>query len=146
MITINCADDLKQVGFECLTGEACGLSMRLLYDVTQQGKESLERFLDVAKIELKPAWNGGDAVGSVMLTNDTIIPLGAFCLLHQKKCVEVWQEYNDKGYLSQSVYGWESHEEIEESLCLMGNTHYRRWGFSGTAGDRNTHMMSGRTS
>ena len=48
MQTIRSWDDLSAFGIVPLTGEACGLSYRLLCDVTAQGKKPWKRALDVA--------------------------------------------------------------------------------------------------
>lgn len=42
-----------------LTGEACGLSYRILCDVTAKGKKILEKALDVAQLGLRENWNHG---------------------------------------------------------------------------------------
>lgn len=71
MLTINGWNDLRQFGIDVLTGEACGLSYRLLCDVTKEGKQTLEKALGVIALELADNWNNGSAtdphVGSVML-------------------------------------------------------------------------------
>ena len=43
MKTIHCWNDLSAYGIELLTGEACGLSYRLLCDVTAAGKKLIEK-------------------------------------------------------------------------------------------------------
>ena len=43
MKSVHCWNDLEKFGVVLLTGEACGLSYRLLCDVTARGKKTLER-------------------------------------------------------------------------------------------------------
>lgn len=62
---------LKSKGFTILTGEACGFSMRLLVDVTQDAVEILKSFWGVADITPHPNWNSS-SIGSVMLTHSTV--------------------------------------------------------------------------
>jgi hypothetical protein len=52
MKSIRCWDDLSRYGILPLTGEACGLSYRLLCDVTAAGKRIIEKALDVANLGL----------------------------------------------------------------------------------------------
>ena len=60
MHRINCWDDMHQFGIELLTGEACGLSYRLLCDVTQRGKLTIQKALGVENLGLPDNWNRGD--------------------------------------------------------------------------------------
>ena len=59
MKTVACWEDLARYGIEALTGEACGLSYRLLCDVTAKGKAVLAKFLGAPDLALPPAWNRG---------------------------------------------------------------------------------------
>ena len=80
MKTINCWDDLSQYGIVPLTGEACGLSYRILCDVTAAGKRIIEKALDVAQLGSAQNWNTGKAedrhVGCIMLAPE-ILSLGS---------------------------------------------------------------------
>jgi hypothetical protein len=61
MKSIRCWDDLSAHGIISLTGEACGLSYRILCDVTARGKKTLEKALGVAQLGLQENWNHGNA-------------------------------------------------------------------------------------
>lgn len=52
------ADSLRQFGICFLTGEACGLAMRGLFDLTQDGINILTEFFGA--VEFKRNWNSGD--------------------------------------------------------------------------------------
>ncbi len=144
MKSIRCWDDLSAHGIEALTGEACGLSYRLLCDVTARGKKTLEKALSVAQLGLHENWNRGRAedphVGSIMLPPDLLPFIGVFALL-EAGCREVWLT---KGH---TVIGLEAKDEPEQVEALKqfhGSDLARRFGYHGSAGDRNEHMMTGR--
>ncbi len=61
MKSIRSWDDLSAHGIVPLTGEACGLSYRILCDVTARGKKTLEKALGVAQLGLQDNWNHGSA-------------------------------------------------------------------------------------
>jgi hypothetical protein len=145
MKSINSWDHLCAFGIDQLTGEACGLSYRILCDVTAAGKKILEKALGVAELRLHENWNRGtdDAphVGSIMLAPELLPFVGVFALL-EHGCREVWIT---KG---QGVIGMEAEdypEKVESFLRLYADKLARRFTYGGTAGDRNVHAMTGRT-
>jgi len=148
-----CPGDLEQFGFRCLTGEACGLTMRLLYDVNLLGKRILEYSLGDIEVSLREPWNGGEFnAGSVMLTYDMARTCAIFGMLGrhiqgEKPCLEVWELYDD-GRLTGQLYGLETQEEIDlatqYNIGCGKDASWRKWRLAGTAGDRNVHVMSGR--
>ena len=144
MKKIKCWDDLSAFGIVPLTGEACGLSYRILCDVTARGKKTLEKALSIAQLGLRENWNRGNPdaphVGSVMLAPELLAFVGVFALL-ESGCREVWLT---KG---RSVIGIEPADEadrVESFKRFHADDLVRRFGYSGTAGDRNQHVMSGR--
>jgi hypothetical protein len=117
---------------------------RILCDVTARGKKTLEKSLGVAQMGLHENWNHGSAddphVGSLMLAPDLLPFLGVFALL-EAGCSEVWLT---KG---QTVIGIEAEdltEQAESFRRIHANDLARRFGYAGTAGDHNQHMMTGR--
>lgn len=144
MQNINCWDDLRPFGIDLLTGEACGLSYRLLCDVTVKGKQTIEKALGVTSLGLPEGWNRGDPhdphVGSIMLVPELFIPLGIFTLL-EHGCREVWRTK------SGGLVGIEladDQERVETVKRLYADNFARRYAYAGTAGDRNRHEMTGR--
>ena len=136
-------NDLERYGIVALTGEACGLGYRLLCDVTAQGKRVLEKCLGTPNLSLPESWNRGSEaephVGCIMLTREMLQPLAIFALL-ESGCKEVY-------LVKDSVYGIEATDAaggIEDVKRWSQVDHARRFAYSGTAGDRNVHMMSGR--
>ena len=131
--TITSWNDLSAYGITVLTGEACGLSYRLLCDLTESGKQIVEKCLDVAIAPAEP-WNRG-AIGSIMLAHEFLIPLGIFALL-ESGCTEVWRN----GSVLIGVEPNDPDNQVERALsCAL-----RRYAYDGTAGSRNVHQMSGR--
>lgn len=144
MKTIRCWDDLCRFGIVPLTGEACGLSYRLLCDVTEHGKKILEKALGLPDLRLAQNWNPGPAddphVGSIMFAPELLGFLGVFALL-ENGCEEVLQ-VNGCGLM-----GFEQ-DDPPERLARFKTRNAeglgRRFAYAGTAGDRNQHVMSGR--
>lgn len=138
MKTIRCPNDLRPYGFDCLTGEACGLMYRLLYDLTAKGKRTVEKCFSITLTS--EAWNCGSKddphIASIMLSSETILPLGVFCLL-EDRCKKVFL-YEDK------IIGLEHGDNEQEIRKLCGDPR-RVLAYQGTAGDRNVHQMSQRT-
>lgn len=146
MRNITCWNDLRSFGIEALTGEACGLSYRLLCDVTEQGKRTIEKALGIANLGMPENWNRGDPsdphIGSIMLAPELLIPLAVFALL-EHGCCEVWRTK------SGDLLGIEPSDDAERVEAIKqlhaNNGHFvRRYAYAGTAGDRNRHEMTGR--
>ncbi|WZO97328.1 hypothetical protein EP7_004353 [Isosphaeraceae bacterium EP7] len=143
MKTISGWRDLEPYGIIPLTLEACGLSYRLLLDVTEQGRKILGHCLGIPNMTLGEAWNGGTKeaphVGSVMLAQVMLVPVAVFALL-EGGCREAYLLGND-------VVGIEPGDPADtvETLKRVYRADYaRRFSYGGTAGDRNTHQMTGR--
>jgi hypothetical protein len=144
MKTINCWDDLTRYGIVPLTGEACGLMYRILCDVTASGKRVLEKALGIAELRLHESWNRGaddnPHTGSIMLARELLSFVGIFALL-ESGCPEVW--LTKAGGLIGIEKGDQA-EDVERFKRFHADDLARRFAYSGTAGDRNQHMMSGR--
>jgi hypothetical protein len=142
MKTVSSWRDLEQFGIVALTGEACGLNYRVLFDLTAQGKRIIEKCF-ACELTLAEPWNGGSKenphIGSIMLTHEMLMPAGVFALL-ESGCTEVWKT-------NESLLGIEQSDK-QETLEALQRHHglMRRFAYRGTAGDRNVHRMTGRTS
>ena len=144
MKSISSWDDLRSFGIVCLTGEACGLSYRILCDVTEKGKALLTKVFDIDDLVLHENWNRGSDetphIGSIMLPSAMLVPIAVFALL-ENGCTEVWTLSDG------SVVGIERSDSREAVECfkhLRTHERTRRFGYFGTAGDRNVHVMTGR--
>ena len=144
MKTVSCFGDLTPFGIEPLTGEACGLSYRILCDVTEGGRTILAKALGIPKLALPSAWNRGSAtdphVGSVMLPFEMLVPIAVFALL-ESGCSEAWI-VREGGVIG--IEPGDSPEMIVANRQLIGERLARTLAYQGTAGDRNVHVMSGR--
>jgi hypothetical protein len=143
MKSVNAWNDLEPFGIIPLTGEACGLSYRLLCDVTARGKKVLEKCFGTPNLNLPEGWNRGSEenphVGCIMLTREMLQPLAVFALL-EAGCKEVY-------LVNDSVHGMEEADPptlIEDVKRWSKVDYARRLAYAGTAGDRNVHVMSGR--
>lgn len=85
MKTINCLRDLSHYGIDPLTGEACGLGMRILCDLTVPGRDTVCKALGIKPEGLEDAWNSR-AVASIMLGHDCFREIATFALLDQGGC------------------------------------------------------------
>jgi hypothetical protein len=145
MKTVSGWKDLEPYGILPLTGEARGLMYRILCDVTGPGAAVFRKCFGLARTSaLGEAWNRGTAeaphVGSVMLSRESLVPLGIFALL-EDGCTEVY-------ILNENVIGLEADDPPDtlNVMCLAyGAERSRRFSYGGTAGDRNVHQMSGRS-
>jgi hypothetical protein len=85
MKTVGCLKDLEEFGIYPLTGEACGLMMRILCDFDERGRQVLARRFGNEAFAGGEAWNtstkGHKHVGSIMLCRDDYLDLGVFGLL-----------------------------------------------------------------
>jgi len=144
MKTISTLDDLRSYGIVPLTGEACGLMYRILFDVTKRGKKILEKAFDVSELRLRENWNcGADTdphVGCIMLPHDMLPFIGVFALL-ESGCKEVWLTKSGSVIGTQRT---DRKEDVERFKQFHADDLARRFSYAGTAGDRNEHMMSGR--
>jgi len=144
MKRIDCWNDLTPFGIEILTGEACGLSYRYLCDVTENGRKVLSVAFGIPEFALAEPWNSGPEadrhVGSIMLANSMLAPIGVFALL-ENGCSEVLLFKSgimlgiEPADPPDNVKFWE--ENFKPDLA-------RKFSYRGTAGSRNRHAMSGR--
>ncbi|MBI3468292.1 MAG: hypothetical protein HY000_35255 [Planctomycetes bacterium] len=144
MKTITCWDDLCPYGIEALTGESCGLSYRILCDVTTRGKSVLQKMLGITELVLAENWNRATEeephIGSVMLAPEILTPVAVFALL-ESGCTEAWS-VERAGIVG--IEPIDSPAEIEALKRHYAERLGRRFGYFGTAGDRNRHVMTGR--
>jgi hypothetical protein len=143
MQTVRSLNDLERYGIIPLTGEACGLTYRILFDFTSEGQKIIEKCLGLRLVPPE-SWNRGTKdnphVGCILLSREMLVPLGVFALL-ESGCTEVWL------YQNGSVLGIEPNdppERIESLRQQSGEALVRTFAYRGTAGDRNVHLMSGR--
>ena len=135
--------ELQEYGFNMLTGEACGVSMRLLVDLTEQGCLLLGSMLGGAEFTSEN-WNSG-AVKSTMLPRSIFADLAAWCLLQDPEVEVVTTSPKVQGdqYAYALAKSWTQEEwKKYRHVTEYTNSYYR----SGTArgGLSNRHEFSGR--
>ena len=156
MKTVNNWNDLSEFGINYLTGEACAYSMRLLCDVNEEGKRTLEAFFGgTVTIAEGSNWNsevnGSEAIGSVLLSRGIFEDLAAFCLL-SKYSGEVYVAPNTSGtendlwrnldtMLKRFEESMDSEDvkEIKDALYATAN---KRFGFAVILVEPNDHLST----
>lgn len=135
--------DMRQFGINALTGESCGYNLRLLCDLSEQGKELVQRYLGLPmETPMFSNWNQyvgeAGAVSCMMLNKDSLVGLAMFCMF-VKGCVVVLR--SDGGEL----IGLDSDDERYEAY--MGLAEKLNWGVhpNYSRPERNQHAMTGRT-
>lgn len=142
MKMISCWADLRPYGFDTLTGEACGLMYRILFDVTASGRNVIAKCFGMPEVQLAEPWNRGSPqdpnVGSIMLSQEMILPLAVFALL-ESGCTRVL-------LCERRAIGIEASDSAQAVAVAQERFKPDRvLRYGGTAGDRNVHMISGRT-
>lgn len=141
--------DLERFGFDVLTGEACGMSMRLLVDISPLAREILESLLSVNFTDDNNSWNHRHEEGwkSIMLARGLFPELAAYCLFFEGYKYVVHVNWRTEAGSSYYVEGFKREEGLEDFRAMAnkvcGNS-WRVWHNSGTAGLRNRHYMTGR--
>ena len=140
--------DLEQYGILPLTGEACGLSMRLLCDLTPEGVEAMSEFLG-ARIATGNNWNSSDGqIASIMMPRGIFHELAAYLLIREGYDVALSVNYRCNSFSSYFVGGLDDAEwaEMRDRADKTWPSSYRVYYRSTAPGNglRNQHMMSGR--
>jgi len=96
MIKIESMGDLRHLGIDLLTGEACAYSRRILCGLTQFGADLVCDFYGITSAGLREPWNSHAcderAVASFMLPRDLASNMDLSMVgLFKLGCVEVWE-------------------------------------------------------
>lgn len=149
--------ELRRFGFDRLTGEACGVGHRTLFDTDERAKKIWEG-MTRTKIT-QPAWNKtGKDVGSVMIPYGWYTDLLLWCLLIGTNChTVIWldrlvnsPEPVKLPYMLIGIDAESSETELGDEVDKQTRRGYairryfRQSKAPGTGLD-NRHMMSGRT-
>ena len=140
--------DLERFGIEVLTGEACGLSIRLLCDLSPQGASLIEEFLSVKLTGDNNSWNhrGQGGWKSILLPRGILEELAVFCLAKDGYRSIVYVDWKTDHAWAHYVVGLVEgeYEEWREQHDEIYKGQWRVFFNAGTAGLRNRHFMSGR--
>jgi hypothetical protein len=137
-IMLDSTEKLRNYGLIYLTGEIDPYCLRMLYDVTDQGKELLEQFFGVKNLDMQPNWNQSHGQKwSIALPHSLRKDLMLFILFHIEGCDAVIEQGN--GYIGYTG----------EKFLLIQSEDFRnqlRWNPNSKKGTNfNRHQMSGRT-
>jgi hypothetical protein len=139
--------DLERFGFIGITGEACGIGIRYLVDLTEEAVEYLRRFFSTP-IDIGSPVNRSDGqVSSAMLPWDMWRPLAIYLLLdegHDYVIDVIWRsEYAHANYVRGITQ--DQFDDHMDDWRRLYDGHIRVWSAGGTAhgGLANRHVMSG---
>jgi len=141
--------ELRPFGFIKLTGESCGIGIRVLVDLTKEALGIMEEFLST-KLATGNNWNFSDGqVASLMLPWEMWRDIAVYCCLKYGAYAALSVSYRDDNFSSSFVQGATKEiydEKIEgwRKMWPAGMRLYFRSTDSGT-GLRNQHFFSGRT-
>jgi len=142
------SDYLKSIGINILTGEACGLSMRLLCDIDDKAQRLLSDFF--GGVEFKSSgWNSYEKK-SIILTRSTLNDIIIYSVCEQYPIVIKCSYKNKRDrFETNHLRGLNSREELEKikpHYDRIHNGNFRVFYSSGTSasGMRNRHEFSGR--
>lgn len=149
MKTLNRISDLEQYGLEYLTGEACALSQRLLFDMNEDGVALVAEYFGIPTYPLPafaPNWistvNGKPAVASILLPRTPEFYRDLFKFLLFREGYEVVVAYDG------AAIGATEAEAEDSGYCLAPGVsvhHNPRIPGQPSIGTRNVHAMSGRS-
>ena len=138
--------ELKHFGFDRLTSESCGYSMRILFDINQQARDILSSFFG-GNVEFNNSgWNGReDHHWSVMLPSSLIIDIYIFAMLESGE-YEICLKSDNESCEIAGIYPWlRFYYTLDD--CNKERDKLRELGFNWRVyhgKNRNQHMFSGR--
>ncbi len=138
---INGWHNLESFGIISLTGEACGLGLRQLCDLTPKGADLVSDFLGGnVKFTEGSNWNQSGAITSVMLPRGILQDLAIFCLLRKYPVAAITKFGQVIGMDDETLTSYKSDAAWMEANILRVHSK------AGTAraGFRNKHEMTGR--
>lgn len=144
-------NDLRPYGINCLTGEACNLSARLLCDLTDEGRSLICEILGLPyNTEFCGAWNGGEGhIWRAMLPYHLFPVIAVFALLKSGATVAIHTETNgvmglDEEHLSRykiDLDGEDPYKVVKECFGIVRT--YRPFNAHPHRGFSNVHAMTG---
>jgi hypothetical protein len=88
MTYIRSWDDMKKYGIDLLTGEACAIVYRGLFDLTQQGLDLVTRTIGACEIKAPSHMNSG-AIASLLMPYSMLEAVAVIALFDIEKCQHV---------------------------------------------------------
>ena len=129
--------DLKEYGINWLTGERDPYGFRILFDLTEQGKEIVCNFFGLPlSAEFDKNWNSG-AVASIMMSKQTLKDLIKFILFHIENMDIAVENCNGSfsGYQNAFL------DKFEQDVLVEKHVYYN---MNQSRNNFNVHAFSGR--
>lgn len=148
-ISVGSWEDMRQLGVNYLTGEACAYGMRGLCDLSGDGVALMVDYLGLKNTGVfQGNWNSmvGEhaAIASVMLVREELIPLATFALLRMGALAVVGKQGSGvTGIFDEDLL--RRYEELSAKNPDLGYFIRRNYRTGPGIGSRNTHQFSGRT-
>ena len=138
-------NDFGKFGIGFLTGESCAYNLRILFDLTDEGKKHVLSFLGLPEdTKMDDPWNstvcGEPAVASILLTPAIFFDLSVFILFESANVdIVVIQDHTVSGYTQEQIEGfWPGAlASLEKDGARVIHNPRAKHG-------RNQHQMSGR--
>jgi hypothetical protein len=148
MKRINGWDQLRPYGIDLLTGEACALVYRGLFDLTAPGLELVRSIVGAVSIQTPSDRNGGEAVGSLLMPYTFFEPLAVFALFQVDKVQHVVVSHKADTYSGVRVIGCSGEERDEVIAVVRALGDFRLLTYPEqrpgvTRGMSNVHQMGG---
>lgn len=145
MRVLNQFSALAPYGINALTSEACPFGLRILCDLSEEGRSLVARFLGTPDMDCFPEnWNsytsdGTPAVSSVLLPRSAMRDLMVFVLFVEDECSEVILCADG------TVVGIGKGDDYRARYLELAQSDSRYTVLTlPHGGDRNTHLFSGR--
>jgi hypothetical protein len=149
MKTIQNWRDLEPYGIDLLTGEACALSYRGLFDLTAEGLELVKRVIGAVEITAPSNWNS-KAIASLLMPYTMFEPLAVFALFEREQAQHVFVCLGARAGASHFVMACSAEEfpSVKRELDITCPNYrlltYPEQRRGVTVGMSNVHQMSGR--
>lgn len=145
--TLSQIRDLETYGIQYLTSESCAYSLRMLFDLNQDGIDLITEFFGgnirfTEKSNWNPRVNGTEALASILLMRSTVRDLMVFLLARQFDYVA---ECND-GFVGMDEHDYDKYYknvlDKTDGFCIIKHPPFNP---GGVKNGRNVHAMTGRT-
>ena len=145
--TLNGVSDLQQYGINALTGEACPFSLRMLCDLSEEGKVLIEEIfgMECNRANMNSKVGNKDAIASVMIPHSAFVEIKKYILwrIGSQYIVTSSNDWNMQGYKDFT----EDEKEYYFSDDNDGHKVYMNPRVKGqpAVGGMNVHAFTGRT-
>ena len=145
----NSWSDFKQYGINCLTGESCALGMRLLCDLSEEGRTLMAQFFGLSGVAaFSENWNSkvgeAPAVASIMLPRGLFNELARYIAFRVLGHAHVVVMADGTVHSYAAGYMEDNHLTLDEAKKLVGGNWFHNHASAASIDGRNVHAASGR--